>query len=234
MTERIRVAVAGANGRMGTIACEALQRSGEFCCGLARTPDPQRAVFASLDEVIAAAPDVLLDLTTQPASFEISLATVSRGVPVVVGASGWSEPQRGALAEAARRHDVGAMIVPNFSLGATLAMRFARQAAPFFPDCEIVELHHAQKKDKPSGTALETAARIAQATGKRPEIHSVRLTGLVAHHEVLFGGAGELLTIRHDSLSRESFVAGMLLAVRAVGRMRGLSVGLDSLLEGER
>src|SRR5579871_2714236 len=120
MTERIRVAVAGANGRMGTIACEALQRSGEFCCGLARTADPQRGVFSSLEEVIAAGPDVLLDLTTQPASFEISLATVSRGVPAVVGASGWNESERDALAEAARRHDVGAMIVPNFSLGATL------------------------------------------------------------------------------------------------------------------
>lgn len=231
MADRIRVAVAGARGRMGATACDALRNSGEFCCGLARTADPSQNIFATLDDVVAAAPDALLDLTTQPASFEISLAAVSRGIPTVVGASGWSEAQRASLGAAAGERGIGALIVPNFSLGAVLAMRFAQQAAPFFPDVEIVELHHAGKKDKPSGTALETAARVAAVTGKRPPIHSVRLPGLLAHHEVLFGGAGELLTIRHDSLSRESFVAGMFAAVRAVVRLRGLSIGLDSILE---
>ncbi len=110
-------------------------------------------------------------------------------------------------------------------------MRFAQEAARFFPDVEIVELHHVAKKDKPSGTARETIARIERVTGKAPAVHSVRLTGLLAHHEVLFGGPGELLTLRHDSFTRESFVAGMLAAVRAVVHRRGLSIGLDSILD---
>jgi 4-hydroxy-tetrahydrodipicolinate reductase len=110
-------------------------------------------------------------------------------------------------------------------------LRFATEAARFFADAEIVEMHHAQKKDQPSGTARETSLRIEAAGGRAPVIHSVRLPGLVAHQEVLFGGSGELLTIRHDSLTRESFVPGMLAAVHAVVHRRGLSVGLDSVLE---
>lgn len=217
-------------GRMGTIAREALQRSGEYCCGLARSADPQHRIFASLDEVFAEKPDALLDLTTQPSSFEISLAAVERGIPTVVGASGWSEDQRDALAAKAAERGVGALIVPNFSVGAVLMMRFAHEAARFFGRAEIIELHHAGKKDKPSGTARETASRIERELGTAPEIHSVRLPGLLAHHEVLFGGSGELLTIRHDSFTRESFIAGMLAAVRAVVHRRGLAIGLESVL----
>jgi 4-hydroxy-tetrahydrodipicolinate reductase len=231
MAEKLRVAVAGAAGRMGTVAREALQQTGEYCCGLARTADPQHAVYDSLERVLAHKPDVLLDLTTQPASFEISLSAVAHGCCTVVGASGWSEDQRAVLQAMADERQVGALIVPNFSLGAMLMMRFAQEAARFFPDVEIVELHHAGKKDKPSGTARETAARIARTTGRDPAVHSVRLSGLLAHHEVLFGRPGELLTIRHDSLTRESFVSGMLAAVRAVVRRPGLSIGLDSILD---
>jgi 4-hydroxy-tetrahydrodipicolinate reductase len=152
-------------------------------------------------------------------------------VPTVVGVSGWSDEQRAALQALAKERHVGALIVPNFSLGATLMMRFAREAARFFPDVEIVELHHAGKKDKPSGTARETAERIQSVTGRFPAVHSVRLSGLLAHHELLFGRPGELLTIRHDSFTRESFVPGMLAAVRAVVHRRGFSVGLDSILD---
>jgi 4-hydroxy-tetrahydrodipicolinate reductase len=231
MTDRVRVAVAGAMGRMGTIACEALQRTGEYCCGFARRTDRKRKVFDSLEEVWKMEPSVLLDLTTQPASYEISHAAVAHGFSTVIGASGWAAEQRAAIAAVAQARNVGVLIVPNFSLGATLAMRFAQEAARFFPDVEIVELHHAGKKDKPSGTALETAARVEHVTGKVPVIHSVRLAGLLAHQEVLFGGSGELLTIRHDSLTRESFVAGMLAAVRAVVHRRGLSIGLDAILD---
>jgi 4-hydroxy-tetrahydrodipicolinate reductase len=215
---------------MGTIAREALQRSGEYCCGLARSRDPQHRIFASLDELLAEKPDALLDLTTQPASFEISLAAVGHGIPTVVGASGWSEDQRDALAAKAAERGVGALIVPNFSVGAMLMMRFAQEAARFFERAEIIELHHAGKKDRPSGTARETATRIAREVGAAPEIHSVRLPGLLAHHEVLFGGTGELLTIRHDSFTRDSFIAGMLAAVRAVVHRRGLAIGLESVL----
>ncbi len=223
--------MAGALGRMGTIAREALQRSGEYCCGLARTSDPQHDVVDSLDAVFTHRPDVLLDLTTQPSSFEISFSAAGRGCAVVVGASGWSAEQRAALGTLAGERGIGALIVPNFSLGATLMMRFAQEAARFFPGAEIIELHHAAKKDKPSGTARETAARIERMAGTQPPIHSVRLPGLLAHQEVLFGRPGELLTIRHDSLTRESFVGGMLAAVHAVVGRRGLSVGLDCILD---
>jgi 4-hydroxy-tetrahydrodipicolinate reductase len=226
----VRVAVAGTAGRMGTVAREALQRSGEYCCGLARRADREAAVFDSLDQVIERRPDALLDLTTLPGSYEITMAAVGYGLPTVVGASGWSDGQREALRALADERGVGALIVPNFSLGAMLMMRFSETAARYFPHAEIVELHHAAKKDKPSGTARETAARMERGGGRTPPIHSVRLPGLLAHQEVLFGGAGELLTIRHDSLSRESFVAGMLAAVRAVVHLRGLSIGLDSVL----
>lgn len=234
MAHKLRVAVAGAFGRMGSVAREALERTGEYCCGLARTSDPQREIYDSLEAVLAKNPDVLLDLTTQPASYEISLEAVARGCCTVVGASGWSDDQRAALQATASERGVGALIVPNFSVGATLMMRFAQEAARFFPDVEIVELHHPGKKDKPSGTARETAARIERVAGRAPAVHSVRLPGLLAHHEVLLGRPGELLTIRHDSLTRESFVAGMLAAVHAVVHRKGLSIGLDSILDGVR
>ncbi|MBV8066444.1 MAG: 4-hydroxy-tetrahydrodipicolinate reductase [Candidatus Eremiobacteraeota bacterium] len=231
MAPNVRVLVAGAHGRMGTVAREALKQSGEYCCGLARTIDPQRQIFDSLEAALARDPNVMLDLTTQPGSFEISVAAVTHGLPTVVGASGWSDEQRAALGAIASRQGVGALIVPNFSLGATLMMQFAQRAARFFPEAEIIELHHAGKKDKPSGTARETAERVGGVAGRTPPIHSVRLAGLLAHHEVIFGRPGELLTIRHDSFARESFVAGMLAAVRSVVHRRGLSVGLDSILD---
>ncbi len=234
MTQRLRVAVAGALGRMGSVARAALQESGEYACGLARTADPQQNVVTSLDDVLRQSPDVLLDLTVQPASYAISLAAVERGVRTVVGASGWNDEQRAALERGARAQGIGALIVPNFSIGAALMMRFAEQAAQYLNACEIIEMHHAGKKDSPSGTALETAARIERANGTLPAIHSVRLPGLVAHQEVLFGGNGELLTIRHDSLSRESFVSGMLAAVHGVMEVRGLAIGLDSVLDRVR
>jgi 4-hydroxy-tetrahydrodipicolinate reductase len=214
---------------MGTVAREALQRTGEYCCGLSRRADPENLIFADIDEFWQCNPSVLLDLTTQPASFEVSRAAVERGVPTVVGASGWTEEERASLTALAAKRSVGVLVVPNFSIGAMLMIRFAQEASEFFADAEIVEVHHPAKKDKPSGTARETARRIEAATGKAPLIHSMRLTGALAHQEVIFGGPGERLTIRHDSLTRESFVAGMMKAVHAVVRLRGLSVGLDSL-----
>lgn len=214
---------------MGTVAREALERRGEYCGGLSHTADPKNRVFASLEELWQCDPNVLLDLTTQPGSYEISRAAVERGVPTVVGASGWSDEQRASLASSATQRNVGVLIVPNFSVGAMLMMRFAQEAARFFPDAEIVEVHHPAKKDKPSGTARETARGIEAASGKTVAIHSIRLTGSLAHQEVIFGGPGERLTIRHDSLGRESFVVGMMQAVHAVVHLRGLCVGLESV-----
>jgi 4-hydroxy-tetrahydrodipicolinate reductase len=229
----VRVAVAGAQGKLGSVALAAFAGAPEFDCagGFARTVDTQRRVTDSLDELLDRKLDVFFDALTQPASFDATMKAVARGVRPVIGTSGWSAEQRATLVAALDGQKIGGMIVPNFSLGAALMMRFSEEAARFFPGVEIVEMHRASKKDKPSGTALATAARIAaRRDGALPAIHSVRLPGLLAHQEVLFGGAGELLTIRHDSLSYDSFVAGMLLAAKAVMSVRGLAEGLESVL----
>ena len=228
----MRVAVAGALGRMGRTACNALQGTADvtYAGGLARTAVPGERIFTSLEELLEVErPDVLLDLTTYPDSVQISMNALVHGVRPVIGATGWKNDECNALDRLAVEHNLGAMLVPNFSIGAALMMKFADQAARFFPSAEIIELHHDQKKDAPSGTAKLTAQRITLSGGpENVPIHSVRMQGLLAHQEVLFGIDGELLTIRHDSFSRESFVPGMLASVRRVMTIRGLQVGLDA------
>ncbi len=226
----LRVAVAGALGRMGRVACSALQQASgvTYAGGLARTAVPADEIVDSLEELFERKPDVLLDLTTHPDSVVFSMGAVAHGVRPVIGVSGWTLEEREALDAAARDRGIGAMIVPNFSIGAILMMRFAQMAAPYFPSAEIVELHHDQKKDVPSGTSRLTAERIALAGGPaHVPIHSIRMRGMLAHQEVLFGTDGELLTIRHDSLSRDSFVPGMIAAVKDVMDVRGLRIGLS-------
>lgn len=222
--------VAGALGRMGRTAVNALQSADGiyYAGGFARAASAKDNVVADLHTLLTAAtPDVLLDLTTYPSSVDISMSALAHGVRPVVGTSGWREDDRLALDATARERGLGALVVPNFSIGALLMMHFARQAAAFFPSAELVELHHDGKKDAPSGTSLATRKAIAAGGGPpNAPIHSIRMRGLVAHQEVLFGTDGELLTIRHDSLSRESFVPGMLAAVRAVMNVRGLEIGL--------
>jgi 4-hydroxy-tetrahydrodipicolinate reductase len=155
-------------------------------------------------------------------------ACLGAGVPCVVGTSGLGPGDLAAVDDLAREQGVACFVVPNFAVGAVLMMRFAEQAARYMPRAEIVELHHETKVDAPSGTAKATAELIA---GDVP-IHSVRLPGIVAHQEVLFGGEGQLLTIRHDTLSREAFVPGVLLALERLPTLSpGLTVGLESLLE---
>jgi len=244
-----RVVVAGALGRMGRVACAAVAAAGDLALvgGFARFP------AASLGDALGTAsdgipldddlerllattrPDVLVDFTVQPASCVVAAHAVRRGVSPVIGATGWTAADESELAESCAARGLGAALVPNFALGAVLAMRFAAQAARWFPTAEIVELHHDRKRDAPSGTAALTARRIAANGGPADvPIHSVRLRGLVAHQETLFGGEGELLTIRHDSLSRDSFAAGILLAIRGVRAQGGLAVGLDVFLEEQR
>jgi 4-hydroxy-tetrahydrodipicolinate reductase len=180
-----------------------------------------------------AKPDVVVDFTLYPASLEVARAAVEGGASPVIGVSGWTPQDEAELGARCERLGVAAALVPNFALGAVLMMRFAEEAARYFPTVEIVELHHDRKLDKPSGTARLTARRIAaHSSHAEVPIHSVRLRGLVAHQEVLFGGEGEVLTIRHDSLSRDSFMTGVLLAIRRIRARRGLIVGLDGLLDG--
>jgi len=180
-----------------------------------------------------ALPDVVVDFTVYPVTVDVAREAIERRISPVIGATGWTGEDEMSFESMCDEYGVGAAIVPNFAIGAVLMMRFAAEAAPFFPTAEIVELHHDGKRDAPSGTSTATARRIAAAAGRAEvPIHSVRLRGLVAHQEVLFGGEGETLTIRHDSLSRSSFMAGVLLAVRGIRAHKGLVTGLEAFLGG--
>ncbi|TAM60436.1 4-hydroxy-tetrahydrodipicolinate reductase [bacterium] len=228
----MRVAVAGLHGRLGAALASGVRAAPdmELAGGLVRQPAAPGEYADVAGLLRAEHPDVLLDCTRHPDTVAIATAALAHETPVVIGATGWSELEQRQLAAAALSAGVGVILAPNFSVGAVLAMHFAAQAARWFAKAEIVELHHEAKRDAPSGTAALTATRIEAVNGSPVPIHSVRLPGLVAHQEVLFGGIGEVLTLRHDSLGRESFVAGALLALRRIGGMAGLTVGLERLL----
>lgn len=232
----LRVGVAGALGRLGRVACQAVEDAGDMTLSSAfarRGGEPAGAVVTDndLSAFVGRELDVVVDCTVYPVTVEVARAALDRRIPIVIGATGWTDDDLAALSAQCDRTATPAMLVPNFSFGALLMMRFAAQAARVFPRAEIVELHHDGKRDAPSGTAKLTARRISEAGAPLPAIHSVRLPGLVAHQEAIFGGTGETLTIRHDSLSRESFGPGIVAAVRAVRALRGLTIGLDSLLD---
>ena len=224
----IRVLVSGAAGRMGQTVCAAVEGAEDM--ELVGRADP--ALDKRLDEAIEEGrPEVVVDFSVPDVVFENAMLCLERGVHVVVGTTGMKDEQVGELDAAAARSRANCFIAPNFAIGAVLLMEASKLVAHHMPDCEIVELHHDQKLDAPSGTAKRTAALIAAETGRgEPPIHSVRLPGLVAHQEVIFGGLGQTLTIRHDSIARESFMPGVLLAVRKVGDLDGLVVGLENLL----
>lgn len=256
----IKVVVAGACGRMGRETCKAVAGAEDMrivgACdvslvgtSLADIVDGAPAVQISDDlaGIIAdAKPDVIVDFTT-PTVVKGNIGKAIAGrTSVVVGATGVTPGDLAAEDELARKAGVGVLIVPNFAIGAVLMMKFAEEAAKYLPSVEIIELHHDKKLDAPSGTALITASKIADARGEsnssqpQPEargaehrgvrIHSVRLPGLVAHQEVIFGGVGQTLTIRHDSLDRTSFMPGVLLAIRKSAGIKGLVYGLDKIM----
>jgi 4-hydroxy-tetrahydrodipicolinate reductase len=209
----VEVALFGAQGRVGAPVGFALEARG----------DTVRR-FGSGDFPEVAGCDVGVDFTQPDAVVPTVVTCLADKVPLVIGTSGFDT---GEIDDLAREAGVPCFYAPNFALGAVLMMRFAVEAARMFPDAEIVELHHDTKIDAPSGTAKATA----EAMGNDPPIHSVRLPGLVAHHEVVFGGPGQTLTIRHDTMSREAFVPGVLLAVDRVRELPpGLTIGLDALL----
>ena len=213
----IRVGVAGAAGRMGTTTCDAVEAAGDL--ELVARIDP--ALGTSLSEALGAV-DVVVDFTRPDTALQNARACVRAGVHCVVGTSGWDVTGLEGEEGAGR-----VLFCPNFAIGAVLMMRFAAEASRHMAAAEIIELHHDGKLDKPSGTAARTAALME---GEVP-IHSVRLPGLVAHQEVILGGLGETLTIRHDSLSREGFMPGVLTAIRAVGGLEApVTVGLEHVL----
>ena len=217
----INVAVSGAAGRMGQTVCDAVERADDMA--LVGRADP--LLDTALTDVLGDA-DVVVDFSTPDSALANARHCLEAGVHCVMGTTG---------ADFAELDGVGSanlLVAPNFAIGAVLMMQLAQRVAEHLPECEIVELHHDRKLDAPSGTAARTAELIRAVGGNVHEpIHSVRLPGLVAHHEVIFGGPGQTLTIRHDSIDRESFMPGVLLAVRKVDSLeRSPTVGLENLL----
>ena len=228
----IRVAVAGAAGRMGEAACAAVEGAEDM--QLTGRADP--LLGTTLTEVLASA-EVVVDFTQPQTAVENAAACVRAGVHAVIGTTGFDLEELARACAAARGATrANVLVAPNFAIGAVLMMRFAAQAARHMARAEIIELHHDRKLDAPSGTARLTAQLMAQASGgAEPPIHSVRLPGLVAHQEVILGDLGQTLTIRHDSIDRESFMPGVLLAVRGIAALeQPLTVGLEHLLLGAR
>lgn len=243
---KIKVGVLGAKGRMGATVCEAVNASSD--CELVAELD----LNDDLSDLVSAGAEVVVDFTT-PSSVESNLKFLAEhNIHAVVGTTGFDADKLAAVEKQFAASKANVVIAPNFGLAAVLMMQFAAKAAPHFDSVEIIELHHPRKADAPSGTAIRTAEMIAEAragmkampdatsdsmAGARGAnvsgipVHSIRAQGLVAHQEVLFGGPGESLTIRHDSYDRESFMPGVLLAVRKVSQTPGLTYGLEHLLD---
>jgi 4-hydroxy-tetrahydrodipicolinate reductase len=239
----IRVGVLGARGRMGDEVCRAVEAADDLSLVAALDVDDAREPLRGAD--------VIVDFTSPDAVMDNLQWCIAAGLHCVVGTTGFDDDRIAQVsALLTEAPTVGVLIAPNFGIAAVLMMRFAATAAPHFDSVEIVELHHPHKVDAPSGTARRTAELVAQARAGKASpdattqsldgargadvsgvhVHSIRLAGLVAHQEVLLGGHGETLTIRHDSLTRESFMPGVLLAVREVSARPGLTVGIDDLL----
>jgi 4-hydroxy-tetrahydrodipicolinate reductase len=242
----MRVGVLGAKGKVGATMVQAVQAADDLTLSAeVDAGDPLSLLADSQTEVV-------IDFTHPDVVMDNLKFLIDNGIHAVVGTTGFTD-ERLNLVQAwlADKPDVAVLIAPNFAIGAVLSMHFAQQAARFFESAEVIELHHPQKADAPSGTAARTARLIAEARKDLPPnpdatstglegargadvdgipVHSIRLAGLVAHQEVLFGTQGETLTIRHDSIDRTSFVPGVLLAVRHVGERRGLTVGIEPLL----
>lgn len=256
-----KVLVAGFTGAMGQKAVNLVNSLDNFelVAGMSPTAtnDPQKynlpagaKIYQSLAKIPDLAADIWIDFTTPKAVYNNVKFALEHHISPVVGTTGMSDEQEVELIKISQKEKVGGLIAPNFGMSAVLLMKFAKEAAQYFPDAEIIEMHHADKKDAPSGTALATAKMIAE---NRPEhetapdevetlenvrggdyqgikIHSVRLPGYIAHEQVLFGGPGEALTIRQDSFDRESFMGGVKVALEKVDQLDELVVGLENIL----
>lgn len=255
---KIKVIIAGFKGRMGSTAVNMVLEQADFELVALLDPFTTEAeafgapVFNVKEELKDLSADVWIDFTQPSVAFENTKFAIEYGFRPVIGTTGFTEEQLAELTEISRLKNLGGLIAPNFALGAVLLMQFSKSAAKYFPDVEIIELHHDKKKDAPSGTAVKTAeliaenrkshkqgapdeletlagARGADVDGMR--IHSVRLPGLVAHQEVIFGSVGEGLTLRHDSYDRVSFMTGVALGIREVMKVNELKYGLEHFLD---
>lgn len=250
MERQIRVAVAGANGRMGREVVAMLEKDEQLLyTGALDTRADEAAIKARLEDM---KPDVLVDFTTPHSIYRNLEICLAHGVRPVVGTTGLTPEQLEEMSRRFAEAQLGCIVAPNFAIGAILCMKFAAMAAKYMPHVEIIELHHDKKLDAPSGTALKTAEMIAavrrESRQGHPEeketipgargaeydgfrIHSVRLPGMVAHQEVLFGATGQILSIRHDSINRESFMPGVNLAIKAVMNLHEFIYGLEHLID---
>ncbi|MFL8936999.1 4-hydroxy-tetrahydrodipicolinate reductase [Rossellomorea oryzaecorticis] len=255
--EQINVVIAGPRGRMGKEAVELVQDTPQFALmsvidhkGEANVDVP---VFKDIKECFESSiPHVLIDLTTPEVGYHHTKTALEYGVRPVVGTTGFTQEELIELRQLAESKELGCIIAPNFAIGAVLMMKFSQMAAKYFEDIEIIELHHDQKLDAPSGTAVKTAEMIkevreAKVQGHPDEketlkgargadidgmhIHSVRLPGLIAHQQVMFGAEGQTLTIRHDSYNRASFMSGVKVSVETVMKLDTLVYGLENILE---
>ena len=266
MTNTIKVVVAGALGKMGIEAAKAIDQDqelelaglvdirakGEKFSDLTGVQEIDLLVDNDLDALIERSqPDLLVDFTNPQAVYNNARTALSNKIACVIGTSGLNEVELKQLERLAIEKNVGVAVIPNFAIGAVLMMKLSQEVAQYFPNVEIIELHHDQKMDAPSGTAIKTAEmikntrqqmpvrnprefeKIAGARGGEVEqihIHSVRLPGLVAHQEVIFGGIGQSLRIRHDSYDRVGFMPGVILTIKKISQMQGLVYGLEKLL----
>jgi 4-hydroxy-tetrahydrodipicolinate reductase len=217
----IKVLVNGAKGKMGEETVKAVQKAdGLTLVGQADAGDD---LAKKIKETGA---EVVVDFTVPQSVMGNIKIILESGAHAVVGTTGTTEANLNEIKTLTEKHHVNCLVAPNFAIGAVLMMQFAQEAIKHMPHAEIIEYHHETKVDKPSGTSLKTA----HLMGKEVPIHSVRLPGLVAHQEVIFGGLGQTLTIRHDSISRESFMPGVILAIKKIGKAKGLVHGLEHLL----
>lgn len=253
----IKVIIAGFKGKMGQAAYKMVTEDNTLeVVGLLDPLTSQKEVagvpvFNQKEDLIGLEADVWVDFTTPKVAYEHTRFALEHGFAPVVGTTGFTSDEIEELIELSRKRELGGLIAPNFAVGAVLLMQFAAQAAKYFPNVEIIELHHDQKKDAPSGTAIKTAELISKVRPQKPQgavdekevlpgargaeldgmrIHSVRLPGLVAHQEIIFGGQGEGLTLRHDSYDRQSFMTGLNLGIKEVVNKKELVYGLEYLL----
>lgn len=250
----INVVIAGFRGAMGQATVQTVRNQADMRLVAVFDPHATTADMTQLPDDVAlwttdvdvTAADVWIDFTTVEAAYHNAALAIQHGIHPIIGTSGLTPQQQQELQQQAVTAHLGGLIVPNFGLSAVLLMKFAQEAAQYFPDAEVIEYHHGDKPDAPSGTASATAHLIAKSRQNAPQptvhneargadiddvpVHAVRLPGLLAHEEVLFGGSGELLTIRQDTMDRSSFMTGVLLATRKVATLNELQIGLDKVL----
>jgi len=218
---KIRVLVNGAKGKMGTETIKAVRQESDL--ELVGQTDIGDNLAQKIKETKA---EVVVDFTQPSSALANAKAILSGKAHAVIGTTGLTYKDLSKIEDLCVKNNVNCLVAPNFAIGAILMMKFSAEAIKHLPNAEIIELHHEQKKDAPSGTAIKTA----QLMGKEIPIHSVRLPGLVAHQEVIFGGLGQTLTIRHDTINRESFMPGVVMAIRKVKKIKGLIYGLEKIL----